>query len=182
MQIPKRYQAAKYTDWTEGSPVRVLIEDYLNNFDQYFTEGQAPLLVGKSGSGKTHAAAAIMNAIRHGANETLRLEWYSASEVFNQLIDAKDLHMRETYVELKSNLRSSDLLVLDDISALRSYARLKEALWNVLEYRYSEVKPTIITANFTGHDLDLFSDMAEEFDWALIRRIKDGSKNLKLIL
>ena len=179
---PKRFQSARHTDWEEGTPVRELIEEYLNNFNEYYNKGLAPFFFGVSGCGKTHAAAAIFNAISHGSNETLSLVWASASEFLNQVLDAKDLHMKDTYIALKSALRSADFLVLDDISALRGYSRITELFWTILDHRYGELKPTLITSNFQGHEVDVFSYISEDFSSPVARRIKHGSKGLSLML
>lgn len=183
MDIPKRFQEAWYTDWKEGTPLNELILDYINNFDDHYRAGKAPFLVGKAGTGKTRAAAAIANAIKHGADENLSVSWYSASEVFNQVLDAKDLYMKDLYVRLKSDLRSSDFIVIDDISTLRSYPRLTELFWSVLDYRYSEMKPTLMTANFDLVDgEDFWVSLEHSLTPAISRRIKECSEGLTLVI
>ena len=182
MDIPKRYRKANFADWDPSSDVACLMQDFLGSkFADYIEEGRAPFLVGLAGTGKTHAAATIYNIIKNGASHNYHMSWFSASEVFNQLMDAKDLHMTELYPNLKTALRGSDILFLDDISTLRNYSRLLELFWSVLEHRYSEQLPTVMTANFDVGNGDLWASLENAFTPAISRRIKETASGLTLL-
>jgi len=170
-------------DWDEDSEIRQLALRYLKNFDEHFNKGEAPMLIGRSGTGKSRMAAALLNTITENSNVTLETAWLPASEYFNSIIDAKDLRQGDRYSQLVGTGKTADLLVVDDISTLRNYPRLLEWLWIILEHRYSEMMPTIVTANFSiTTSSSLWEEIAEHTTIAISRRLYEGSKDLTLIL
>lgn len=102
------------------------------------------LLMGTYGCGKTHLAAAIANA-RMEAGHTVLFQ------VVPDLLD----HLRATfgpnsgisYDELFEQVRSTPLLVLDDLGSQSSSPWAQEKLFQLLNHRYSTRLPTVITTN-----------------------------------
>ena len=114
--------------------------------DQARAYGAAPsgwlVLLGPTGSGKTHLAAAI-------ANELIE----AGQPVF--FVTAADLldHLRSTYApdsdlaydEMFEQVRTVPLLVLDDLGDESATPWAKEKLAQLLGHRYNERLPTVIT-------------------------------------
>jgi DNA replication protein DnaC len=108
-------------------------------------------LVGETGTGKTHLAAAIAGT-RLDAGDKV----YFA--VVPDLLD----HLRRTYNPNESasfddvfdDLRAADLLVLDDLGAHSTTAWAQEKLYQLFSYRYLQAKPTVITMNLNPEELD----------------------------
>jgi DNA replication protein DnaC len=102
------------------------------------------VLRGGYGCGKTHLAAAI-------ANEARRL---NAQVLFSVVPDLLD-HLRSTfapsstveYDKLFEGVRSSGLLVLDDLGTESSTPWAQEKLFQIINYRYNYQMPTVITTN-----------------------------------
>ncbi len=102
------------------------------------------LLEGTYGCGKTHLAAAVGNA---------RLQ----SEVSVLFITTPDLldHLRSTYGadseagydEMFDRLRNAPLLILDDLGVENPSGWAQEKLFQLLNHRYSNLLPTVITTN-----------------------------------
>ncbi len=117
-------------------------------FEQCLAFAEQPrgwlLLHGGYGCGKTHLAAAI-------ANECLGR---SHSVVFVNTPDLLD-HLRSTfspsseidYDELFEQVRSVPVLILDDLGAESPTAWAQEKLYQILNYRYNEKLPTVVTSN-----------------------------------
>jgi DNA replication protein DnaC len=109
------------------------------------------VLSGTFGCGKTHLAAAIANA-RLAQGEPV---------VFMVVPDLLD-HLRASfspqseisYDALFEQVRVAPLLVLDDLGTQSSTPWAQEKLFQLLNYRYNAMLPTIITTNQRIDDLD----------------------------
>ncbi len=124
-------------------------------YDQCLAFAEEPrgwvLLHGGYGCGKTHLAAAIVN---------LRLEQGTQS-IFVNTPDLLD-HLRSTfsptsevpYDEMFELVRNTPLLVLDDLGAESPTAWAQEKLYQILNYRYNEKLPTVVTSNQEMDRLD----------------------------
>ena len=118
------------------------------------------VLVGDSGSGKTHLAIAI-------ANERLR----RGEDVFFAFVPDLLDHLRYTfspdsrvtYDELFDHVKQAPLLVLDDLGSETSTAWANEKLYQVIVYRHNAKLPTIITTRAipTGQQDPIASRLAD---------------------
>jgi DNA replication protein DnaC len=99
------------------------------------------LLMGSSGCGKTHLAAAIANQRLDGG----AVVYYTTVP---DLLDALKaaLISSERYTQLFTWVREVELLVLDDLGAHQPSAWSSEKLLQILNYRAVLALPTVITA------------------------------------
>ena len=109
------------------------------------------ILMGDSGTGKTHLAAAIGN-YRYAMGE---------SPMFVVVVDLLD-HLRATfspssnvsYDHIFREILTSELLILDDLSTQSATPWSREKLYQILNYRYNAELPTVITSTSTINDID----------------------------
>ncbi|MCL4499407.1 MAG: ATP-binding protein [Chloroflexi bacterium] len=109
------------------------------------------VLLGGCGCGKTHLAAAIANA-------AVGQHIPSLFTVVPDLLD----HLRATfgpastiqYDELFEKVRATPLLVLDDLGTENATPWAEEKLYQILNYRYNERLPTVITTNRELRSID----------------------------
>ncbi|MHB0877096.1 MAG: ATP-binding protein [Anaerolineae bacterium] len=109
------------------------------------------MLTGTYGSGKTHLAAAIANHIIGRGEGVLFV-------VVPDLLD----HLRATfapnskvpYDQLFEEVRNAPCLVLDDFGAHNATPWALEKLYQILNHRYNNRLPTVITTNNELEDLD----------------------------
>jgi DNA replication protein DnaC len=107
---------------------------------------------GSCGTGKTHLAAAIANATLLNGNQTV---------MFTVVPDLLD-HLRATfdpsrgvdYDERFNTIRTTFLLVLDDLGTENTTPWAREKLYQIVNHRYNDRLPTIITTNQIDHGID----------------------------
>ncbi len=109
------------------------------------------MLMGGYGSGKTHLAAAVGN-YRKGMGE---------DPIFVVVPDLLD-HLRATfgptsnvsYDELFQRVRTTPLLILDDLGTQSATPWAREKLYQIFNDRYNAKLPTVITTSERLEDLD----------------------------
>jgi len=109
------------------------------------------LLEGSYGTGKTHLAAAIGNLRLLKGDMVL---FITAPDLLDHLRSTFGSDSEIAYDELFERLRNAPLLILDDLGVENPSAWAKEKLFQLLNYRYSHRKATVITTNVNIDDLD----------------------------
>lgn len=108
------------------------------------------VLLGSFGAGKTHLAAAI-------GNRRLELGQPAVFVVAPDLLD----HLRSTFSpnsdtqfdDLWESVKSTPLLILDDLGTQTTTPWASEKLFQILNHRYMERLPTVITTNVPLEDM-----------------------------
>lgn len=113
---------------------------FVRNFDKV-QGGQGLLLLGRSGTGKTHLASAIANKLQ---------DHHTVAFAYMPTLLEK---MRTTNVAVEP-LLLADLLVLDDIGSERETGWTMERLLIIVDGRLTNLKPTIFTTNYDATDLE----------------------------
>lgn len=131
---------------------------------------QGLLLCGTVGSGKTHIAAAIANAVidhlRVDDSQALEAErmgrsdskltpviFVSTVNLLSRLRSNFDKKSIDRDGDLMERVKSVPLLILDDFGAEKGSEWVSEKLFEIINHRYSEELPTILTTNATPEEL-----------------------------
>lgn len=103
------------------------------------------VLMGESGTGKTHLAAGIAHLWQENGGEVL---FVSAPNLLDYLRRTFNPASSVTFDEQFNQVKEAHLLVLDDLSAVdHSKAWVREKLVQIIKYRYVRRAPTVITTN-----------------------------------
>ena len=130
---------------------------------EYVSRKENVILIGKHGTGKTHAALAFgIEACRRG----YRVRFSTTAALVNQLVEARDERQLKG---LMRKLRSVQLLILDELGYIPFSKEAARLLFQVLSDRYEHAS-TLITTNLNFSDwTQVFGD--ENLTAALLDRM-----------
>ena len=178
--IPPRFIGKSFDNYrTDGEgqerALRVCRE-YANNFGRHLRTGGSLILSGQPGTGKSHLAGAVLQAIlpNHvGAYVTLM-------DLIRALRDTWRRDSETTESQLLARLEAIPLLVIDEIGVQYGTDGERAILFDVLDRRYRNMRPAILMTNL-GKDefrtaigdrvFDRLTEVARwvPFDWGSYR-------------
>ena len=143
----------KYYPETLGNiPCKSIMQSIFENCKQYSEEFSLSspnfLLFGGTGIGKTHISLAIAKTVQQ---KGFNVVYMSAPDLFTSL--EKQRFNQEVPEQSIENILSCDLLVIDDLGAEFTTSFTVSALYNIVNTRILDERPTIITANLTPSEI-----------------------------
>ena len=147
--LPISYQDKTFENFEPGLNIDAVnrIKKYLE--EKLWRKGKGLILIGGVGTGKTHLASAIVHEL-------------AKQDIFVLFIFVPDFldELRETYEENYEDdedkfelVKNARVLVLDDLGTERITDWTREKITQLINYRYSNALPTIITTNLTTQEL-----------------------------
>lgn len=121
--------------------------DYANNDELFQHKRNSLMILGGVGSGKTHLAAAISNCLIDRGIPVLFGTFSDHLEHIREEFDHTGLR------KYLSQMKSTPMLVLDDLGKEKKTEWSQQILFDVINYRYEHLLPTIITSNFNVDEL-----------------------------
>lgn len=128
-----------------------MAENYVKNFSDFRKKGKGLLLYGTVGTGKSHIAACIANALIDEGSKVLMTNFATMVNILQSSFDG-----RQAYID---GLNNYALLILDDLGAERKSEYMQEQVYNIIDARYRSGLPMIITTNLTAEELKKPSDI-----------------------
>ncbi len=151
--IAKRFTLCNFdnyrTECQEQEFAKEVVQMYADGFDEHFESGRSMLLQGNVGTGKTHLACAVANQI---AGKGYTSIFRSVSNLIRSV--------RETWGGAGSEsavievYRNVDLLIIDEVGVQNNTENERNILFDILNSRYEEMKPTILITNL---DIERFT-------------------------
>ncbi len=124
----------------DGADERIMraMKNYVEHYAEFREHHKGLLLYGNSGSGKTFAAACVVNALIERGVPCLMTNF---GRVYNTLWGTEQ---KQAYLD---GLNQFELLVLDDLGAERRTEFAQELVFQIIDSRCRSGLPTIITTN-----------------------------------
>lgn len=120
---------------------------YAEREDLFESSRNCLILLGDVGTGKTHLAAAITNTL---IDRGIPVLFGTFTEHLQHIKDEFDNASTDTYL---SKMKSTPMLVLDDVGKERRSEWTQSILFDVINYRYEHLLPIVITGNFDDSGL-----------------------------
>ena len=184
--IPERFRdrdLASYIAKTEGQQRALhFAQAYAEGFEDVAKTGRGALFIGKPGTGKTHLAIGIaLHVMREHKRSALFVTVMRAIRSIKETW-RKDSELSEA--EAIEDLVFPDLLILDEVGIQFGSDAEKLLLFDVLNERYEQRKPTLMLSNLTAQEVAAYlgervMDRLREdggraivFDWESHRGVK----------
>lgn len=126
-----------------------LSKQYADSFPTY--GGEALLIYGEPGNGKSHLAAAVCHALKAKGHIPV---FQSVPELLERIRHTfQSGKNKESEREIMNALLECDLLVLDDIGAEKVSDWVQDVLFRIVDGRYRQKKPIFYTSNLKPSEL-----------------------------
>lgn len=122
---------------------------YADTFKERYANGEGLYIEGTNGTGKTHLAAAIALQL---LNEGIPVICKTSSDMFMDIkkaYDGGDL----SEAQVLNIYKTADLLIIDDLGKEQCSDWSMSTLYSILNDRYEDMKPVIVTTNYGAEDL-----------------------------
>ena len=146
--IKKRFQQRTFANFRQDTPGRRknygIAKEYADNFAGHQAKGDGLYIEGTNGTGKTHLAAAIALQL---ITEGIPVICKTSSDL---LLDIKRSFEggRILESEVLDIYKRVDLLIIDDLGKEQCSDWSMSTLYSILNDRYEDMKPTIVTTNY----------------------------------
>lgn len=151
--IKKRFRQRTFanfrTDTAERTKNYRIAKSYADNFEYHKARGDGLYIEGTNGTGKTHLAAAVaLQLIEQGIPVICK----TSSDLLMDIKKTFDTH-EVSEAQILDAYKKVELLIIDDLGKEQCSDWSMSVLYSILNDRYEDMKPTIITTNYNTDDL-----------------------------
>jgi DNA replication protein DnaC len=151
-RIPRRYEHCELSSFTTDFPgahqslglAHLAASRFAQDYDPQ--EGTGLLLIGTIGTGKTHLAVGILKELI--LTRGLPCLFYDYRELLKEIQNSYNTSVQTTELEVLRPIFDTDVLVLDELGAVKPSEWVWDTVSLILNTRYNNNRTTIITTNF----------------------------------
>lgn len=133
-----------------------MCREFAENFPKHLESGSGLLIYGIPGNGKTHLVSAVVKEVIQRGHSAI---FQSAAELMYRL-NATYNDSGESELAIMKGLVESDLTAIDDLGKGKWSEKVSERFYVILDGRYRELKPTLVTTNLKLKELEDYVGIA----------------------
>lgn len=131
----------------QNKDAKIICMDYAKNFHKLGKKKNGLMIMGTYGTGKTHLACAIANELIENQTELINKTMQDLlSEIKKSFNEFSNSSILEDY-------KTVPLLIIDDMGKEQSTEWSISTIYDIINGRYENYLPTIITTNFNSQKL-----------------------------
>lgn len=156
--IPLRFRDCTLDNWKAGNDDAKakawnIATGYVEAFSENFGVGRSMMLLGQVGCGKTHLATAMLQqVIRYFGAQGLKGRYTTAGNIIRSVKETFGNRDR-TESQVYADLVEPHLLVIDEVGVQHGTDFERNLLFEVINGRYEQVKPTVVVSNLGMSEL-----------------------------
>lgn len=144
--IPTRFLGRGFDNFVVSSyPQRhalTVARDYAEAFEERRRKGAGLIFAGRPGTGKSHLAGAILQAVL-----TPHVRYITCADLIRAIRDTWRRDSDRSESQLLGYFEGLDLLVVDEVGVQYGTESEQHIVFDVLDRRYREMRPTILLTN-----------------------------------
>src|SRR5207248_1906811 len=148
-RIPKRYEHCELSNFEFEGPHAHLMKSRMaacKFVEEYPIDNTGLLLIGSIGTGKTHLAVGIIKELV--VSKGVPCLFYDYRELLKHIQNSYNDSVRATELEVLRPVFDTEVLVLDELGAVKPTEWVWDTVALILNTRYNDSRTTIITTNF----------------------------------
>lgn len=157
LALPKRFAHATFDNFSiHGLPesaerAEQKVRKYAASFERWHAAGMNLVLVGGTGTGKTHLACALARAVEAKGYSVLFTEVARVARRFRDRIGRTDGPSESALMDAYTEL---DLLILDEIGVQKGSDAEIQLLTELVNARSAAVRPTVLISNLAPDGME----------------------------
>lgn len=171
--IPLRFQTRTFDNYVaqgEGQERALRIaKAYAEGWQDMSQRGTCLIFSGNAGTGKTHLASAIANAVIAKGHSAL---FTTVTDALRVIKRAYDKSADTSEGDAINSLVAPSLLILDEVGMAYDTDHAKTLLFDVINKRYENIRPTIILTNYDA------AVLREHLGDRIMDRLREGGGKL----
>lgn len=147
--IPRRFTDKNFENYARDTDSRSrnfqACKDYADNFREHFKAGRCMIMSGSVGTGKTHLAIAIAKQVLIELGATAR--YTTVASLLAEMKSTYGNDSKRTDQDVLDDVIYPNLLILDEIGTTKQSEFEMASVFNLINARYEEMRPTIVISN-----------------------------------
>lgn len=146
-QVPARHAGSEFSNYKADFNHSLAVAKIATQkwAEQYPMDRTGFLIIGPSGVGKTHLSVAIIKELM---KKGVRCLFCDYRELLKEIQNSYNSSVQTTELEILRPVFEAEVLVLDDLGAVKPSGWVWDTVSIVLNTRYNNKQTTIITTNF----------------------------------